>query len=524
MFTTPKVDAGVPTALAGVRFRSRVAAPSFPGTNPHMAILWSPMRRRLISGAAAGGTFVMAIAMVLTLSLPAAAADDAEDFPMADGPARPDLATLELYECPDWFSDAKFGIRTQWGPQSVPEMGDGYASNFATPGRRAYDHHVAHFGAPGQFGYEAVVERWTAEKFDPAALAQRFAAAGARYVVALAADRDGVDLWPSTHREMNAVNHGPHRDIVGAWAEAVRAAGLQFGVSEHPAPVPAVPTAVSDPAAARRWYARMHELVERYRPDLLYVVGQAPSTEAGRYLQAHFYNSGIAAHDDLTGVFAARTTDDAHIAKTGAATIERGSLAAIAEAPWQCDTLLNDWVYDRGLAMRPATPVIHQLVDVVSKNGNLLLNVPLRADGSLPDEAGAVLDEIGAWLQLNREAIYGTHPWRIYGEGPTETVGGPQGEKQTLPYTPDDIRYTAKTWYDQNVPHETIYAIVLGWPGPREEVVLEALADGPNAQRIGTVRLLGFDGALRVVRDRHGLHILLPTEAPSRHAIVFRID
>lgn len=435
---------------------------------------------------------------------------------MADGPAQPQLASLELYEIPEWFRDAKFGIRTQWGPQSVPEMGDNYARDFATPGRRAYEFHRGEFG---DAGYEAVVDHWTAEKFDPEALVKRFAAAGAKYVVALAADKDGVDLWDSTHRPLNAMNRGPRRDIVEAWAAAARAANLPLGLSEHPAT-----NATRNGETAQTWYWRMHELVGAYAPEMLYVVGTPPSPEVAQRLMAHYYNHNIERHDDLTAVFAARPTDVEFINKTGAATIERGSRADIAELPWQCDTLLNDWVYDRGLSMRPARGVIHQLIDVVSKNGNLLLHVSLRADGSLPDDAGVVLDEIGAWLAVNGEAIYDTIPWRVFGEGPTETVGGPEGEKRTLSYTPEDIRYTAKTWYDRDVPHETLYAIVLGWPGPREEVILGELADVPGARPIGTVRLLGYDGALRILRDRAGLHIQLPVEPPNPHALVFRID
>lgn len=445
-------------------------------------------------------------------------------FPYAEGPAAPGLETLELYECPAWFRDAKFGIRTQWGPQSVPELGDGYARDMHIPGRRANRYHAEHFGPPETVGYEAVIARWTAEKFDPAALVDRFAAAGAKYVVALAADRDGFDLWDSSLRENNAVKRGPGRDVVGAWAAAVRAKGLRFGVSEHRAGPGAAEAGAAEGDEAQVWYGRMRELIDLHRPDLVYTVGPVDD-EARRHLMTHLYNRTIAWHDDLTGVFAARAEDCAHIARTGVETIPRGSREAIAPQPWQCDTALNDWVYDRAMPMRPAGAIIRQLADVVAKNGNLLLNVPLRADGSLPDDAGAVLDEIGAWLAVNGEAIFNTRPWRIAGEGPTATVGGPDGEKRTLPYTPEDIRYTARTWYDDHdVAHETVYAIVLGWPGPREEVILEAWADKLDPLPIGTVRLLGYDGALRIVRDRVGLHILLPDEAPNEHAIVFRID
>jgi alpha-L-fucosidase len=442
----------------------------------------------------------------------------AGSFPIAPGLATPELETLRHYECPEWFRDAKFGIRTQWGPQSVPEMGDDYVRNFAIPGRRQNEYHVSYFGPPAEVGYDAVVARWTAERFDPDALVKRFAAAGAKYVITLGADRDNFDLWNSSHRATNAMKLGPKRDIVGAWSAAVRASGLRFGISEHPAPDTATET-------AKVWYDRLHELVDLHRPDVFYMVGALPSEEAGRSLTAHLYTRSIQWHQDLTAVYAARAASDPEISEIGVVTIERGSQSAVASNPWQCDTALNDWVYDRDAPMRPATAVIHELADIVSKNGNLLLNVPLRADGSLPDDAGVVLDEIGAWLTLNGEAVYGTRPWLVSGEGPTETIGGPLGENKTLPYTPEDIRYTHKAWLnDDGKPCESIYAILLGWPGGGEEVVLGALAAGPKARAIGTVRLLGHSGALRVVRDNDGLHILLPVEAPCRHAVVFRID
>ena len=458
----------------------------------------------------------------------------ARDFPIADGPARPDIETLRNYECPEWFRDAKFGIRTQWGPQSVPELGDGYARTMSVPGRRAYDYHVAHFGPPQQAGYDAVIAKWTAGKFDPAALVARFAAAGARYVVTLGADRDNFDLWNSSHHRGNAVNFGPKRDIVGAWASAVRAQRLRFGVSEHLAASPEylsggnLESAVPDPAAwPKAWFGRVRELIDLHRPDVLFVDGGVPFGEAGRRLIAHYYNQGLLWHDDLEVVCTLKSRPGAggeYIEGIAVEDVERGSKAAIAPTLWQCDTALNDWIYDRDAPMRPTTAVIHQLIDVVSKNGNLLLNVPLRADGTMPDEAGAVLDEIGAWMKLNGEAIYGTRPWSVFGEGPTETIGGALGENKTLSYTSEDIRYTAKRWFDKEVEHETVYAILLGWPGAGEEVVLSALPAGPKARPIGVVRLLGYEGALRMVRDRQGLHIQLPAEAPCRHAVVFRVD
>jgi alpha-L-fucosidase len=491
-------------------------------------------------------------------------AQAADEFPVAPGPAAPDMETLGLYEHPAWFRDAKFGIRVLWGPQSIAELGDGYGQRLYIQGSRAYEYHVAHFGHPTKVGYKDVIARWTAEKFDPDTLVARFAGAGARYVVVPGAGEDNVDLWPSSHHRWNSVALGPKRDLVGAWAAAVRAKGLRFGVSEalvsawqwnvrnsatdQDGPLAGQPYDRADPQFAdlyfpprRRqveglepppdgwaaaWYARVRELVDLHQPDLVSSHGPPSLGAAHVHLAAHFYNRGIEWRQE-PGVYSLQSEGpgDAPVGIYATEEILRGSRAAIASRPWQCLTSLNDWIYDRAAPMRPARAVIHELADVVSKNGNLVLGVPLRGDGSLPDAAGAVLDEIGLWLAINGEAIYGTRPWRESGEGPTETIGGPGGENKTLAYTPEDVRYTAKTWLDDDgKERETLFAIVLGWPGPGEEVFLGALAAVPGARPIGTVRMLGYPEALRVLRDRDGLHILLPREAPNEHAIVFRID
>jgi alpha-L-fucosidase len=383
-------------------------------------------------------------------------------------------------------------------------------------------------------------------------------------VVVPGAGEDNVDLWKSSRHRWNAVDLGPKRDLVAAWATAVRARGLRFGVSEglsaawqwnvrntaadRTGPEAGKPYDRANPEFAdlyfpprqqkaeglepppagwaEAWYARVRELVDSSQPDLICTLGTGSLGEAHVYLATHFYNRGIEWRGE-PGVYSLQSEGPSERPVSAFATEEivRGSRAAGADRPWQAVTSLNDWIYDRDLAMRPARAIIHELADVVSKNGNLVLGVPLRGDGSLPEKAGAVLDEIGLWLAINGEAIFGTRPWRVAGEGPTETVGGPGGENKTLPYTAEDVRYTVKTWLDDDgIARESLFAIVLGWPGPGEEVFLGALAAGPGARPIGTVKLIGHDDAVRVVRDADALHILLPRQVPNEHALVFRID
>jgi len=195
--------------------------------------------------------------------------------------------------------------------------------------------------------------------------------------------------------------------------------------------------------------------------------------------------------------------------------IERGQLSDIRPEYWQTDTSVSNksWGYIEGDTFKTARSIVQQLVDIVSKNGNLLLNVGPRSDGTIPDEVQKILRDIGAWLRVNGEAIYGTRPWKQFGEGPTKVVEGAFHDTDTQSYTAEDFRFTSKG--------KTLYAIELAWPAGKETVIRSLKLD-PDT-RIKSVSLLGSPAKLHFTQRPHGLHIDLPPQPSESYAYVFRI-
>ncbi len=459
----------------------------------------------------------------------------------------PTWNSLKQYKAPAWFRDAKFGIWAHWGPQSVPMAGDWYARNMYLEGTDQYKHHLANYGHPSQHGYVELIDRWTAEKWDPEALMKLYKKAGARYFVSMGVHHDNFDLWNSTHHTWNATKRGPKRDIVGEWQRAAKRNGLPFGVSEHLAasytwwrgnkgadktgPFAGVPYDGNNPALTslyhaspkpgddawytndpewhRDWEKRIGDLLTQYKPDLLYSDGGLPFGETGRKMIAQLYNQPnptvYAAKDMGSGEFV-----------LGSCVLdrERGGMSDIQDLPWQTDTSIGDWFYNSKWGYRRPEWVIHTLVDVVSKNGNLLLNVLQRPDGSLDPEAYTLLEVIGNWLKVNGEAIYGSRPWKTFGEGPTKVAGG--HFKEDYSFGARDVRYTTKG-------KTTLYATLLGWPTD-STVRLQSLGRFPGVTgTIRSVRLLGSREKIAFSHTADGLDIRLP-KASGEIAHTFKIE
>ena len=460
------------------------------------------------------------------------------------------IESLQSRAVPDWFRDAKFGIWSHWGPQSVPRQGDWYARRMYIEGEKQYQHHMETYGHPSQTGYKELIPLWKAEKFDPAALMELYVQAGAKYFVSMGVHHDNFDLWNSKFQpRWNAVNSGPRRDIVGEWAAAARAHDLPFGVSEHlgasyswlwpshaadqsgplagvaydgqnpefadlyhaRAPFPTLAEIkaalrrdnwyADNPDWARHWFERIQDLIDQHQPDLLYSDGGLPFDETGRELVAHFFNRGGSVYNHKTSgsgsIYPELSVND----------VERGSMDAIRERPWQCDTSIGDWYYSDDYPYKTTAQTIHLLADVVSKNGSLLLNIVQYPDGSLPPEAQNFLAEMSDWMNINGEAIYGTRPWLLFGEGPTSTGGH---FKETFPFTARDLRFTRKD--------NAIYAMTLGVP--EGETRIEAL--GKNAGEVARVGLLGCEQQLNWVQHNHALFIEAPAQR-VQHAAAFKI-
>ncbi|HEX8465179.1 MAG TPA: alpha-L-fucosidase [Abditibacterium sp.] len=477
-------------------------------------------------------------------------------LPIAPGPFQGTAESLKQYQAPDWFRDAKFGIWSHWGPQAVPRQGDWYARRMYLPNDSSYAHHLKTYGHPSVHGYKDIIPLWRAEKWDPDALMALYARAGAKYFVSMGVHHDNFDLWNSRFHAWNAVNMGPHRDVVGDWKRAAQKFGMRFGVSEHlgasyawfqashgadrTGPFAGVPYDGANPkfqalyqsnanppfvggrswyttlpASQQNWYQRISDLVDRYQPDLLYTDGGIPFGEVGRSLIAHLYNSNIRKKGQLEAVYSYKNIGSGEfIPGAGVLDVERGGLNGISAQPWQTDTSIGDWYYSDGYRYKVAEQVIHQLADVVSKNGNLLINVVQYADGSLPPEPQEFLREMAQWMPINGEAIYGTRPWTTYGEGPTRGRAGNFNENTA--YTPQDIRFTTK--------NGAIYALTLGIP--TETVRIKSLATGSGfvSGEPTNVTLLGFKGQLKWNRSADGLEIQVPANLPLKHALAFKIS
>lgn len=464
--------------------------------------------------------------------------------------------SLKAYTIPDWFADAKFGIWSHWGPQSAVGDGDWYARNMYKQGSEQNLYHVQRFGPPSKVGYKDLIPLFTADRWDPEGLMDLYVKAGAKYFFSMGVHHDNFDMWNSKYqRRWNAVNAGPHRDIVGTWCAAARKRGLRFGVSEHlsnsfdwlaPAhlsdstgPLAGVPYDGSDPAyadlyhdytgepadfaktakamgrvAPDRWkleyFNRIKDLVDTYQPDLLYTDGGIPFEEYGLSCVAELYNAGpVDQRGQTEAVYTSKVMSDC---AEGVCVLdrERGVAGNIWPAPWQTDTCIGQWHYKEGQVYKTPKKVIDLLVDIVSKNGNLLLNFPLPASGELDLEEMRVLEGITAWMNVNDEGIFHTRPWKINGEGPSMAVkvaetGFNEGKQPDL--GAEDIRFTTKG--------KTMYAFVQGWP--QQQVTIQSLAAGGPQQpeKAVDVRMLGRNEALQFTQDGTGLHARLPGEKPA---------
>lgn len=473
-------------------------------------------------------------------------------------PFDPTFESLATFECPDWFRDAKLGIWSHWGAQSVPRYGDWYARNMYREGTDQYRYHLRTYGHPSQFGYKDVARLWKAERFDPDELMDRFVAAGARYFVAQAVHHDNFFNYDSIVNRWNSVKMGPGKDIVGLWKAAADQRGLPFGFTEHlgatlgwtavnkgsdkHGPFAGVPYDGTDPANQdfyldnsrhlpaqdvevqdpwysddpewhKHWLDAVTEMIDRYQPDLLYSDGPLPFGEVdytpGLQAVSHLYNTSVRIHGTNRAVYQQKDRRP-EVSSVGVMDIERSQTPGIHPAPWQTDTSVGDWFYNVRDVYKTAGHVIEMLVDIVSKNGNLLLNVPQLPDGTIDIECSQLLDDLGAWTRVCGEGIYGTRPFRVYGEGPSTVVIKGFTEDR-VSWTSADYRFTRRD--------NTLYAFQLAWPADRRAVI-RSLADH---ETVTGVRLLGH-GPVPHEQAQGILVVRLPDTPPLNVANCLAID
>jgi alpha-L-fucosidase len=474
---------------------------------------------------------------------------------LTPGPFAASWPSLKAYTIPDWFADAKFGIWSHWGPQSAVGDGDWYARKMYIQGSPQNLYHVQRFGPPSKVGYKDLIPLFTASNWDPDHLMDLYVKAGAKYFFSMGVHHDNFDLWNSKYQpRWNAVNAGPHKDVVGLWCAAARKRGLRFGVSEHlsnsydwfaPAhlsdttgPLAGVPYDGSNPAyadlyhdysgeppdfartaqpmgrvAPERWkleyFHRVKDLVDSYQPDLLYTDGGIPFDEYGLACVAELYNVGpLDGRGAPEAVYTSKNRDDC---AQGVCALdrERGVAGEIWPVPWQTDTCIGGWHYQVGQVYKTPKKVIDLLVDIVSKNGNLLLNFPLPASGELDPDEMRVLEGITAWMSENGEGVFHTRPWKINGEGPAMTVKVEQSgfnESKQPDLGAQDIRFTTKG--------KTLFAFVQGWPQQPVAIPSLGMASAQRPEKVVDVRLLGRNVPLAFTQDATALRVNLPAEKP----------
>jgi alpha-L-fucosidase len=505
--------------------------------------------------------------------------------PIAKGPFSPTWESLQRYQTPDWFRDAKFGMWAHWGPQCQPESGDWYARGMYQEGSWQYKFHLSKYGHPSEFGFKDVINAWKADKWNPDELVNLYKKAGAQYFMAMANHHDNLDLYDSKYqKDWNSTKVGPKKDLIAGWARAAKENKLPFGVSVHASHAwrwyevaqrsdksgqysgvpydgkltkadgkgkwwdgldpqelyaqnhPLSVDSLEDNSIHKQWnwgngayeptkahvekfYNRTIDLINKYDPDLVYFDDSQlpfwPISDVGLRIAAHLYNKSIREHGELRAVVNGKILDE-NQRKAMVWDIERGQANEIQPLPWQTDTCIGGWHYDRGIyerdAYKSAGTVIQTLVDIVSKNGNLMLNIPVRGDGSIDEKERKIVEGIGKWISANGESIFSTRPWKIFGEGPaqlqTAKLDGPGfNEGKGKAFTSEDIRFTTK----DNV----LYATAMGWPVDGKLTIKSLSTQAEqHGKQIQKVEWLTSKQTLPFERNEAGLIISLP-EKPS---------
>ena len=357
---------------------------------------------------------------------------------IARGPYHDTWDSLTDFEMPSWFSKAKFGIFLHWGLYSVPAFSnEWYSRNMYVKDSPEYKHHIRTYGKHTKFGYKDFIPLFTAERFDPDFWAGTFATAGAKYVVPV--------FGASSHRAEHHWFMGPGRDFESDIQDPL-SCGDFYWPSEQQQPdfqdLYAKP--YPDRAFLEDWLCRTCEIVDRYQPRILYFDWWIQHEAYKPYLRrfaAYYYNRGL----ELGFPAAICYKHDAMAFGSAIVDVERGKFADTRPYYWQTDTAIarNSWCYTDSLDYKSSNELICYLIDVVSKNGNLLLNVGPKADGTFAEQDAEILRDIGRWLAINKEAVYSAKPWRIPAEGPTVEVEGQFSDASATAYTKEDFRFTA---------------------------------------------------------------------------------
>ena len=503
------------------------------------------------------------------------------DVPVETGTFEGNWESLSQWECPEWFKDAKFGIWAHWGPQCQAEDGDWYARFMYYDGSGQYQWHLYHYGDPSVFGLKDLCNAWKAQKWDPERLVNLYKSVGARYFMALGNHHDNFDLWDSPYQEWNSVNVGPKKDLAKGWSEACKKAGLHFGVSIHAShawtwlePSQEYDGCLTKADGIGQWwegldpqelYAQNHahstgwensgtihsqwdwgngaslpsqaykqkfqnrvlQLINDYQPDMLYFDDTAMpfygcDDKIGQNILKHYYNKSAGKNSGTPDVVVTGKQLTKQQKGYMLWDVERGIPDRIQDEYWQTCTCIGSWHYDvnvyKNNGYKSAQQVVDMLVDIVSKNGNLLLSVPVKGDGSIDDREEAILADIKAWMDINSESIYETRPWKTFGEGPLAETANPlsaQGFNEGNSYSSKDVRYVQKG--------DVLYATIMRWPAG-QDFAFKSLGKASEyySGKVQSIQLLGY-GDVEYSEGVTGVTVTLPGVRPNDIAPVFKI-
>lgn len=481
---------------------------------------------------------------------------------------QPTWNSLRTHPVPQWFQDTKFGIYTHWGVYCVPGFGPNgswYPYFMYQPGTKQYEHHVKTYGGPEKFGYKDFIPELTGEKFDADEWAEIFKGSGAQYAGPVGEHHDGFAMWDSAYTDWKATKMGPKRDVVGELAKAIRKQDMRYMVALHHAEnywffphwIPEYDTSnpeyaglygdaherfgepfehtdIEDvwphdffeqftkikPSKAflERWKNKTYEIIDNYQPDMLWFDFGLKGIHGHykRQVLAHYYNQAETWGKDVLVTYKMHDL----VPGSGMIDLEQGAFNRLTYQMWLTDTTVDDgagWGFLHDQKYKDTGTLINNLVNNVSKNGYMLLNVGPKPNGEIPEEAKMILRGMGQWLAINGEAIYGTTPWMTFGEGPSIT-GDRKGlyiweGKSITAYTAQDFRFTSKG--------DTLYAICL--ERPTSEVTIKSCF-GFYPEEVKKVSMLGADEPLQWALSDDGLQVIPPAELPGEHAVTFKIE
>lgn len=504
-----------------------------------------------------------------------------QDVKVETGDYKPDWESLKQWECPEWFKDAKFGIWAHWGPQCQAEAGDWYARHMYYDDEWQGKHHQKVYGSPSEYGLKELCRDWKAEEWNPDELVKLYKNVGARYFFTLGQHHDNFDLWDSPYQEWNSVNVGPKKDIVKGWAEACRKYGLPLGISMHASHTwtwlegaQKYDGNLTEKDGKGKWwegldpqelYAQCHthstdwehagaihsqwnwgngaslpseeykmkfqnrvlECINTFRPDMLYfddtvLPFYGCDESVGLNILSHYYNMSTRLNNGQQQVVVMGKVLQEQHKELMLWDVERGVPDQIQEKYWQTCTCLGSWHYEQGVydqnRYKSAQQVICMLVDIVSKNGNLLLSVPIRGNGTIDEKETAILEGIKEWMDVNGMSIYGTRPWKTFGEGPVAETSNPlnaQGFNENNNYSSEDIRFVQR--------NDTVFTTVMRWPTNRDVLIKSFGMTSPYySGKVKSVHLLGY-GSLPFECGIEGLKVRLPEKNTNKIAPVFAV-